>query len=175
MTTPNSFLEQLIQKLNLRPLPGEGGLYAETYRSSLRLSDSALPETYADRDKPCGTAILYLLTDQPDSFSALHRLPTDEIYHFYLGDPLEMLLLYPDGSSRRPILGPNILNGQHVQLVIPAGVWQGSRVMSGGRFALVGTTMAPGFTPRDFEAGRRAELLARYPAEREAILALTRV
>jgi uncharacterized protein len=174
MTDQNQYINDLIQKLNLQPLPGEGGLYAETYRSALEISGSALPEIYADRAKPCGTAIFYLLTSQPDSFSAFHRLPSDEIYHFYLGNPLELTLLYPDGSSRRVLLGQDLWNDQHLQWVVPAGVWQGSRVLPGGSFSLVGTTMAPGFTLSDYQGGRREELLALYPNEIKIIQALTR-
>lgn len=175
MTASDAMIAQLIQKLNLQPLPGEGGLYRETYRSAELLPRAALPESYTGQEKPFGTAIYYLLTDQPDSFSALHRLPTDEVYHFYLGDPLEMTLLFPDGTSWQIILGQDFAAGQHFQFVVPAGVWQGSRVAPGGKFSLVGTTMAPGFTVSDYEGGQRDDLLRQYPQERERILALTRV
>lgn len=168
-------VEEIIRVLGLRPLPGEGGLYRETYASAERLPASALPERYAGEEKPFGTAIFYLLTAQEDSFSALHRLPTDEIYHFYLGDPVEMTLLHPDGSSQQVLLGNDVLGGQQVQFVAPRGAWQGSRLAPGGRYALLGTTMAPGFTPADFEAGGREELVERYPDEKERIENLTRM
>lgn len=164
----------IIQKLGLTPLSGEGGLYRQTYRSALSLPAAALPPWYGGEEKPCATAIFYLLTAELDSFSALHRLKSDEIYHFYLGDPLEMTLLLADGASRQVLLGQDLFNGQEVQVVVPAGVWQGSRLAPGGRFALVGTTMAPGFTPDDYEGGLRADLLARYPHEAARIRALTR-
>lgn len=167
-------IEQIIRLLNLTPLPQEGGLYAETYRSSENIPADALPGRYPRAGKPCSTAIYYLLTAEPPTFSALHRLPTDEVYHFYLGDPLEMTLLYPDGSHRVVMLGQDLLAGQQVQYVVPAGVWQGTRVAAGGRFALVGTTMAPGFTPEDYEHGDRDTLLALYPAARAHILEIGR-
>ena len=85
-----------------------------------------------------------------------------------------MTLLYPDGSSRQVILGQDIFHGQQVQFVAPHGVWQGTRLVTGGKFALIGTTMAPGYSGEDFEHGSRAALLAQYPHERERILALTR-
>lgn len=85
-----------------------------------------------------------------------------------------MTLLLADGASRQVLLGQDLFNGQEVQVVVPAGVWQGSRLAPGGRFALVGTTMAPGFTPDDYEGGLRADLLARYPHEAARIRALTR-
>lgn len=146
--------DELIAALNLQKHPLEGGYFRETYRSVENI------------DRPpgarsLGTAIYYLVT--PTSISALHRLPTDEIFHFYLGDPVRMLQLWPDGSSRTVILGSDILAGHQPQLVVPGGVWQGSHLIEGGRFALLGTTMAPGFDYADYEAGRRDELIAAYP------------
>jgi predicted cupin superfamily sugar epimerase len=165
---------QVIQALGLEPLLAEGGLYRETYRSGELVPPAGLPERYPREARPFGTAIFYLLTGEPGSFSALHRLPTDEVYHCYLGDPLEMTLLYPNGESQQVILGQALLEGQRLQLTVPRGVWQGSRLMRGERFALLGTTMAPGFVPSDYEGGQRDALLAAYPHERERILALTR-
>ena len=104
----------------------------------------------------------------------MHKLPTDEIYHFYLGDPVEMLLLYPEGRGERVILGPDFLDGQHVQFVVPHDVWQGSHLVPGGRFALLGTTMAPGYDDTDYTGGRREELAAQYLEHTELIRQLTR-
>lgn len=171
---PNLDIQQIIRALNLQPLPVEGGLFYQTYLSPETIPPGALPERYAGQEKPFGTAIFYLLTADPDSFSAFHRLATDEIFHFYLGDPLQITLLYPDGSSRRILLGQDILNGQQVQFTVPRGVWQGTRLVPGGRYALMGSTMAPGYTDSDYENGLRADLLARYPHEHDAILVLTR-
>lgn len=152
------FVRTLIHRLGLQPLPVEGGLYRQTWRG---------PEN-------AGTCIYMLLTDEPDSFSALHRLPTDEIWHFYLGDPLELLLLHPAGRVEKIVLGADVLGGQHCQFVVPAGAWMGARVRRGGRFTLFGCTMAPGFDARTFEAGDRQALLAAYPACADDVLALTR-
>lgn len=170
MNTEKDTVAHLIELFQLKPLPGEGGLYAETYRSGENIPREALANRYSET-KPCGTAILYMLL--PGDFSTLHRLPSDEIYHFYLGDPVEMLLLLPDGSSQVITLGQDVLNGQKVQFVAPSGVWQGSRLLEGGRYALLGTTMAPGFTPSDFEAADPDALLRDYPAEAERIAQLT--
>ena len=104
----------------------------------------------------------------------MHRLATGEIYHFYLGDPVEMLLLAEGAPGRRIILGPDLLGGQYVQYVVPRSVWQGSRLIPGGRFALLGATMAPGFDARDFTLGRRQELLPRFPEHAALIRELTR-
>jgi uncharacterized protein len=167
------YVRRLIEHLGLEPLPVEGGLYAQSYRSPEELPEELLPSGCRGAH-PMGTAIYYLYLPKPDCFSALHALPSDEVYHFYLGDPVEILLLFPDGESGHVILGPDILNGQKVQFVLPRGVWQGSRLLPGGRFALAGTTMAPGFTDADYRAGDRGDLVGRYPREREAIIELTR-
>jgi predicted cupin superfamily sugar epimerase len=134
---------------------------------------AALPARYG-RPKPLSTAIYYLLTDEADSFSALHRLPTEEVYHFYLGDPVELLLLHADGGSELAVLGPDLGANHRVQLVVPRGVWQGSRLRVGGRVALLGTTMAPGWDVLDYDGGDREALIRRYPGEAERIRALTR-
>ncbi len=165
--------EILIKALGLEVLPVEGGLFRQTYQADERVA-VAVPGRDSPRLKPRSSAILYLLSDDPDSFSALHSLPADEIYHFYLGDPLELLLLKPDGDSEIITLGQDILNGQHVQFAVPAGVWQGSRLVSGGSFALLGTTMAPGFVEEDYISGDRNSLLQQYPDRAELITLLTR-
>jgi uncharacterized protein len=154
---------ELISLLELQPLPREGGYYRETYRS--RDLSSGTPHV-----RSAGTAIYYLLT--PETSSALHRLPTDEIFHFYLGDPVEMLHLLPDGSGRLVILGNDLRAGHRPQIVVPGGAWQGSRLVSGGRFALMGTTMAPGFDFADYEHGHRDVLVRHYSAFAEHIAKL---
>jgi predicted cupin superfamily sugar epimerase len=161
--------ERVIQLLGLKPLPREGGWYRETYRAGLQLPASVLPAPYA-APHSAGTAMYYLLT--PDTFSAMHRLPTDEVFHFYIGDPVEMLQLGPDGGQRL-VLGPDILGGQLVQAVVPAGVWQGSRLRDGGAFALLGTTVVPGFDFADYEHGDRAALVVQFPLFADEITRLT--
>ena len=165
---------EVIKQLGLVPLPGEGGYYAETYRSPFEMDGSMLPGSYLGEPRRLSSAIYYLLSDAPDSFSALHRLKGVEIYHFYLGDPVEMLLLEPSGISRQVVLGQDLAAGQRVQFTVPAGVWQGSRLRSGGRFALMGTTMAPGYEHRDNELGQREDLSGLYPSRVEEITRLTR-
>ena len=164
--------EEIIEHLALEPLPIEGGLYRQSYVASEEIAAGALPARYG-RAKSLCTAIYYLLTDRPESFSALHRLPTDEVYHFYLGDPVEMLLLLPERRSKWIVLGQDLLAGQHVQVVVPAGVWQGSRLAEGGHFALMGTTMAPGFDQQDYKGGEREQLCAQYPERADRIRRLT--
>ena len=146
-------VKSIIEQYNLQPLPVEGTLFASTYRS---------PQEYED-GKPVGTAIIAMYCDDPYSVSLFHRLKYDEVWHFYSGDPLRLVLLYPDGSSRDVIMGSDLLQGQLVQFVIPAGVWQAGHMLQGGRYSLFGCTVAPGFTSDIFEGGRREELLAMYP------------
>lgn len=157
--------------LGLQPLPEEGGFYAETYRATVRLAPHALPPAFV-AERHLATAIYYLLT--PDTFSALHRLPGDEIYHFYLGDPVELLQLYPDGQGEVLTLGQDLHHGMRLQQVVPGGVWQGSRLAAGGAWALLGTTMAPGFDFADYEGGDKAMLTAHYPDFANRIAALIR-
>jgi len=157
--------------LNLKPHPEEGGYFRETYRSPHTLSKHILPEAYED-ERSLSTAIYYLLT--PDTFSALHRLPTDELFHFYLGDPVEMIQLLPDGTGKTITMGQDITNGMQLQVVVRKGVWQGSRLCAGGQFALLGTTMSPGFESSDYESGQRERLIADYPQFENLIKVLTR-
>lgn len=118
------------------------------------------------------TCIYYLLT--PDTFSAMHKLKGDEIYHFYLGDPVEMLNLYANGRSKIVKLGHDIANGATVQHVVPNGIWQGSRLIDGGKFALMGTTMSPGFLAKDCEFGSRKKLSQEWTDCADMIAKLTR-
>jgi uncharacterized protein len=163
--------KEIQELLKLQPLPVEGGFFAETYRSQSTLSQRSLPAGYSG-ERPLSTAIYYMLT--PDTFSAMHRLKGDEVYHFYLGDPAEMLILTPDGTGETLLMGQDIVSGMRLQHVVPGGAWQGSRLAPGGKFALLGTTMAPGFDPADFELGAREELSARYPAYAKLIAVLIR-
>ena len=163
--------EQIKSLFNLKPHPMEGGFFVETYRSDEHISKDLLPERY-NSDRSLGTAIYYLLT--PGTFSAMHRLQTDEIFHFYLGDPVEMLQLWPDGSGKIITLGHNILDGMALQILVPRGVWQGARLRSGGNFALLGTTVAPGFESSDYESGYRETLIASHPQFRDSIISLTK-
>jgi predicted cupin superfamily sugar epimerase len=164
---------EIIDALRLQPHPIEGGFFRETYRSAGAIPAEALPEGYGSTTgRSFGTAIYYLLT--PQTFSELHRLPTEEVFHLYLGGPLRMLQLLPDGQGRELVIGADILAGQQPQVVVPPAVWQGSRLEPGVEFALLGATMAPGFDYADYEQGRRSDLMARYPQYAEAIRELTR-
>lgn len=165
--------EQIIEKFDLAPLNYEGGLFRQTYLSEIKIPQANLPTLYKG-DRVISTQIYYLLTDAADSFSALHRLLGDEVYHFYLGDPIEMLLLFPDGSARVVFLGQDILNGEEVQFVVPRHTWQGFKLKTGGKFAFLGTSMSPGFDWADFELGDQKALSETYPDRIDLIRRLTR-
>jgi uncharacterized protein len=153
-------LDQIKTILKLEPHPKEGGFFAETYRCATEIKTEG-------GARALHTAIYYLLT--PDSFSEMHVLPGDEMFHFYLGDPVETLQLFPDGSSDIVNLGQDIAHGMKLQHVVRGGVWQGSRLKEGGKYALLGTTMSPGFAYEDYESGSVAELTAQWP-ERDALI-----
>lgn len=163
--------EEIIRALKLQPLPEEGGFYFETYKSSIELPADIISPPYSGT-RLASTAIYYLLT--PDSFSALHRLPSDEIFHFYLGDPIELLELDADGQGRVVQLGQNLFGNMKLQHVVKGGTWQGSKLVFGGRFALLGVTVTPGFDFQDYEAGKRDELIELYPSFENLITELTR-
>jgi len=161
--------EELIRRLNLQPHPKEGGYFRETYRAAESLQADGLLSRYGAA-RSVSTAIYYLLT--PNTYSALHRLQSDEVFHFYGGGAVEMLQLFPDGSGQTVILG-DLASGGHPQVVVPRGVWQGSVLKAGGEFALLGCTVAPGFDYADYESGRRDDLIARYPQFTDLIRRLT--
>ncbi|MGB8885566.1 MAG: cupin domain-containing protein [Candidatus Korobacteraceae bacterium] len=163
--------DEIKQLLQLEPLSIEGGFFRETYRSRWNVSAEYLPDGFSG-SRSIGTAIYYMIT--PETFSSLHRLPGTEVFHFYLGDPVLMLQLLPDGSSRTITLGPDLLNGQQPQVVVRGHVWQGCRLAPGGKWALMGTTMSPGFDYADYENADREQLIGQYPGAAEKISEYTR-
>jgi predicted cupin superfamily sugar epimerase len=162
--------QQIIDRLQLKPLTIEGGYFRETYRSSTTVPADALPHNYGG-PRNVSTTIYYLLT--PDTFSVIHRVKSDEIFHFYAGDPVEMLQLWPDGTGTMVTIGNDLAAGHEPQVIVPAGVWQGCRLIDGRRWALMGCTVAPGFDYADYTAGDRSGLIAAYPNFAETIVALT--
>jgi predicted cupin superfamily sugar epimerase len=144
--------EQIAQLLRMERLAEEGGLFRRNYADA-------------------HSSAIYFMLLAPD-FSALHALEGVETYHWYAGSPLQLLLLHPGGRVEQPILGPDIAAGARPQIVVPAGVWQGSSPL--GEWTLVGTTMAPPFEWSAFHLGRRVELIAGWPPAAAQIQALTR-
>lgn len=156
--------EQLIEHFDMAPMVAENLRFRRTYAH----------QTIGPDGKPIATAIVALLTNEPDAMSDMHRLTSDEMWHFYQGDPVELLLLYPDGSDDLVILGQDVLNGQRCQCLVPGGVWMGARLVPGGEYALFGNTVSPGFVQEDFEATTAEALIEQWPQRAELIRALTR-
>ena len=164
--------EELKRVLNLEPHPREGGWFRQTWKAEESIPVEALPAARYSGPRAAGTAIYYLL--EPDNFSEMHKLASDEVFHFYLGDPVEMLQLWPDGTGKRVVLGQDVARGHLLQTVVPQGVWQGTRLIDGGNVALLGCTVSPGFDYADYASATRAELTNAWPEWAEMIGRLTR-
>jgi predicted cupin superfamily sugar epimerase len=163
--------DEVKKLLGLTPHPREGGSFLRTYESSEILQPSAFERGRYGGPRNIATAIYYLL--EPDSFSRMHRLGSDEMFHFYAGDPIEMLQLQSHGNGSIIRIGNNLERGERPQVLVRRGIWQGSRLAPGGAWALLGCTVSPGFTYSDYETGSRAELSAQWPAFAERIADLT--
>jgi predicted cupin superfamily sugar epimerase len=137
------------------------GYVRVSFVSDRQIAAGGLPAPFAD-GRPTGSALYFLVT--PEATVRLHRIRNDQLYHRYLGDPLEVLLLLPDGSHRLEVMGPDFAAGQHLQLLIPGGTFHTARLVAGGDWFLGASTEWPGVSPQDVETGDRAKLSTRYPA-----------
>jgi predicted cupin superfamily sugar epimerase len=155
--------------LGLEPHP-TCGFVAETYRSSLRIPGGALPEAYAG-DRPYGSALYFLVA--PDAQIVMHRIRSDQLYHHYMGDPLEVLMLYPDGTGTVTTVGSDLAAGQRPQLFVPGDTFHTSRLGPGANYALLASTEWPGVEPPDVEHGDIESLVESYPDMAEHIRAFT--
>jgi uncharacterized protein len=160
-----------IKHLGLSPHP-EGGHYSATYKSHLTIAATALPPNFHG-SRSASTAIYFLLTGS--DFSALHRLASDELWHFYAGNCLVVYAIDPEGKLSELHLGDRPEAGESFQAAMKAGNWFGARLKDGDGFALVGCTVAPGFEFADFESAKRSKLIAAYPQHRKLIEELTRL
>ena len=153
----------IIRILDLKPLPVEGGYYRQTYLGDLQLPKEVLPPSVRS-DRPASSLIYYLLT--ADTRSRLHRLELDEVWHFYMGDMVELFVFGADFDYAKIHLGHGLLEGQNVQALVPAHSWFGARLRNGGKWALMGCSLAPAYSDEDFSLPDDAEfasLLARFP------------
>ncbi len=144
------------------------GFARETYRSDLRIPAAALPAEYGG-SRSLGGFLYFLVT--PEAPVRLHRIRSDQMYHYYLGDPLEVLLLYPGGQSEVRVVGPDLAAGMRPQLLIPGGTFHAGRVPAGASYSLLGTSVWARAEPADVEAGNMEQLMAPYPAARKALTA----
>jgi len=167
--------KKLIVKYKMKPLAFEGGYYTEIFRSGIMLDIDSLPGEHHKREsnepdesgvlhyRSIGSSILFMVTR--DCFSKLHRVPTEEIYNFYFGDPVNMINITEKGSISFTILGNNIEEGEKFYHIVPKNCWQASNLVEGGIFAMMGTVMSPGFERSDYEGASeyRSSLLAEHP------------
>jgi|SRR5688572_5514581 len=161
--------EKYVKVLDLKSHP-EGGWFREVYRSKSvhHLQDDIFPT-----GRNYCTSIYFLITS--GNFSAFHRIRSDETWHFYAGDPLEVIEITNAGHLKITVIGKEILNGQSFQYTVEAGSWFASRVSGKGLFSLVGCTVAPGFDFNDFELASREKLISDFPHHSSMITELTRL
>lgn len=164
--------EEVIAALGLEPLDQEGGAFRQTLRRLPEIDGRLFGPRFPAGPRPQVTAILALIGGE--RFSALHRLGNDELWLFHMGDPLELLLLHPEGDAETVTLGHDVGGGQRLQHLVPAGTWQGGTSTGPLGWSVVSCVMVPGFAWEDFELGDRAALQALFPAEAARIARLTR-
>ena len=152
--------DRIIALLQLEP-NATCGFVRTTYVSAQSIAASGLPPPFADA-RPMGSALYFLVT--PGAPVRLHRIRNDQLYHYYLGDPLEVLLLHEDGTSAREVVGPDLAVGEQVQLLIPGNTFHTARLKGQGRWFLGASTEWPGVVPGDVEIGDVEALAEKYPA-----------
>lgn len=163
-------LEQLVKTLKLEPHP-EGGYFRESYRSSGYISSDNLPNDIDGNRNYC-TGIYYLL--KSDDFSAFHRINQDEMWHFYMGNAIQITMISTIGELESITLGQDLSRGQLLQFVVPKNYWFAAKVVASNSYALVGCTVSPGFDFKDFELAQRHRLIAQFPQHKAVIKSLTR-
>jgi predicted cupin superfamily sugar epimerase len=164
--------DDVIRVLDLKPLPDEGGYYRETYRSAKINAPGQIFGFNSPEPRVISTAIYFLV--RPESFSALHRIKSDEVFHFYAGDSVEMIQIDESGNIAHVTIGSDIFNGETPQVVVRKGTWQALRLKSGGAWALMGTTVSPGFEFSDFELGEREKMIKMFPQLSDDIIKFSR-
>ncbi|MCF3636030.1 cupin domain-containing protein [Komagataeibacter intermedius] len=169
---PPAAARALITRLHMEKIPHEGAWFVQTLKSGEAAGGG--PATDVPGERRAYSAIYLLLTHH--DFSAMHRLATDEVWHFYGGEPATLLLLYPDGHGETRHWGSNVLAGEEPQILVPRGTWMGAMPGGAARTAYTfgGNMLSPGFDYADYEQGYRDDLIARYPDFARQITELTR-
>lgn len=162
--------KDIIEKLKLQPHP-EGGFFRETYRSQESIKPTCLPEIF-EGGRNYSTCIYFLL--KSNGFSAFHKINQDEIWHFYLGSTLKLVMISEVGMVSEVMIGNDILKGELPQFIVPKNHWFAAKVMDDDGYALVGCTVSPGFDFKDFILPRRDELIALFPQHSKLIKEYTR-
>ena len=158
--------------LGLQPHPREGGWFVRTYEADEKVAASVFADGRYDGPRFTSTAIYYLL--EPDTFSEMHLLQSDEMFHHYMGGAVEMLQLFEDGRSERVVIGKDLAAGERPQHVVRRGVWQGSRLLEREGWALLGCTVSPGFEFVDYKDAMFSELVRKWPVVAVLLRALTK-
>jgi len=157
--------EEICSLLELEP-NATCGFVRVTFTTTLSIAPGGLPAPFAD-GRPLGSALYFLVT--PGAPVRLHRIRNDQLYHYNLGDPLEVFLLHAGGSSERVILGPDLRGGQRLQLLIPGNTFHTARLLGQGRWFLGASTEWPAVVPSDVEIGDVDALAASHPDVAEDI------
>ena len=152
--------EQIRKLLELEP-NATCGFVKLTFVSPQALAAGTLPAPFAQA-RPVGSALYFMVT--PQAPVRLHRIRNDQLYHYYLGDPLELFLLHANGTSERVVVGPDIGAGQRVQFLIPGNTFHTARLLGRGQWFLGASTEWPGVIPDDVEIGNVEAMAAKYPA-----------
>lgn len=164
------YFQTWIDRLSLQPHP-EGGYWGPAFRADEQIRPAGLPERYRGV-RELWSSIYFMVTEE--GFSAFHRLQTDELWHFYTGDPLRLHLIHPDGRYESLVLGPDWEQEQVFQMLVRRETWFAAEVAEGGCFSLCGCTLSPGFAYADFALGQRDQLIQTFPAYARLITLLTR-
>jgi predicted cupin superfamily sugar epimerase len=160
---------EIMKLLDLHPHP-TCGFTNEIYRSAMQVPKADLPVGY-DGPRTLGGFLYFLVTEQ--ARIRLHRIRSDQMYHHYIGDPLDVLLLYPDGTSEVRVVGADLAAGMRPQLLVPGGTFHAGRIRSGGNYALLGTSVWLRAEPSDVEMGNVEVLTTKYPAAKAEIASFT--
>ncbi|MAN27098.1 MULTISPECIES: cupin domain-containing protein [Mesonia] len=161
--------QSIIKKLALEPHP-EGGYFKETYRSEGEISENQLPDVFKG-NRNYSTCIYFLLTSE--TFSAFHKINQEEIWHFYKGDAIQLVMISEEGELSEVIIGNDIENGELPQFVVPKHYWFAAKVIQPESYALTGCTVAPGFDFKDFTLPTRQELIDKFPQHQDLITKFT--
>jgi predicted cupin superfamily sugar epimerase len=156
----------LVQQFKMLPHP-EGGYYKETYRSNVT---TYFDELQGKRNNSTG---IYFLIEK-NNFSAFHKIKSDEMWHFYCGDTLEVIELHQNGELIKTRIGNNLKEGETFQYTVKSNTWFASRVFQNGQFSFVGCTVCPGFDFADFELADQKLLMEQFPQHAMIIKELTR-
>jgi len=136
------------------------GFVRVSFISNKQIAPGGLPAPFVD-GRPAGSALYFMVT--PDAPVRLHRIRNDQLYHYYLGDPIEVLMLHESGVTEHVVVGPDLRGRQCVQLLIPGNTFHTARVIGQRRWFLGASTEWPGVEQVDIEIGDVEALAAKYP------------